>query len=259
MDGILVSEMSGMNRTVGGADPFSQYRNKPFQQKTKGRKLWSAWTWTRSLESTLHLDDVQDPSKSSMQFPEYTIPSQFNITYNVDDPWKCSGCRPVIGNRCNVQINDLKVQEHISRLQDYSDCCERATGRASSSADQPTDDWVHRFRSREARGLSGGSDRVESPSVGSFLLRSGGGGGGSTSRPALAASVSMLRRRRHSCSGPLTVHSALSRPADDSVSPGGACGSAAAGGGGGGGGRGESTVYRKQVASALAAGRTVWM
>jgi hypothetical protein len=31
------------------------------------------------------------------------------------------------------------------------------------------------------------------------------------------------------------------------------------GGGGGGEGGGESTVYRTQVASALAAGRSVWM
>eukprot|EP00291_Cryptomonas_curvata_P022068 CAMPEP_0172166108 /NCGR_PEP_ID=MMETSP1050-20130122/8794_1 /TAXON_ID=233186 /ORGANISM="Cryptomonas curvata, Strain CCAP979/52" /LENGTH=179 /DNA_ID=CAMNT_0012836673 /DNA_START=263 /DNA_END=799 /DNA_ORIENTATION=- len=179
-----------------------------------------------------------------MHFPDYTIPSMFNATYNVDHQLKCSDCRPVIGNRCNVQVNDPKVQEHISRLQDYSDCCERATGRATSSIEQPTDDWVRRFRSREARGLSGGSDRFESPYVGSFLHRSGSGVAGSTPRPALAASASMLRRRRHSCSGP-TVYSAPSRPADDSVSLGGGGGGSAAageGGSGSGGGGGESTV-----------------
>ena len=67
-----------MNRTVAGADPFSQYRTKAFQHKMKGLKLWSTWTWTRSLESTLHLDDVQDHSKSSMQFQDYAISSNFD-------------------------------------------------------------------------------------------------------------------------------------------------------------------------------------
>ena len=192
--------------------------------------------------TSLHLDDIQDASEGSSRRCCDSLARESFL-------WKASD------KGHHKTGTDLKIQEHVSRLQEYSELCERVQGHHLETDDDP-----RRFH-YQSRGLDNSSFLSASIDGGSFLSANKS----PLLRPAGSASGRDLARRSSS-SCPSHADALPKRPPPlGPAAVGGADGAAGHGrrpcasAGGSGDGGTESAVYRRQVVSALQAGRTVWL
>jgi hypothetical protein len=241
-------------------------------------KSWSSWSG-KSSESSLHLDDIQDAPKHSSLVHDNDGVYQGRALSRSEQRTSANSSK-LANAEMSVSVS-LKIQEHINRLQDYSELCERANRLAAAKEEPPSSPyaWIRRFKNRETReialhsrsdqsltGLTGSNPPTPH---GSFLVPRTGSGSSrhNLSNPSSPRSGTCSRegsfRRRQSCptseakAGLQTLQPCDGRDGRD----GGGSGSGANGSGSGSssGDPDHSDMYRRQVAVALKQGRTVWL
>jgi hypothetical protein len=223
----------------------------------KWTKSWSSWSGKTS-ESSLHLDDIQDSPKDTSDATDTDVVYQErHRPRNAVCLQQQAAVGPPKSSSNTTSTATSNIQEHINRLHDYSDLCERAHRLASPDPPSSPNGWVRRFKNRETPLLSGSerslSDSNPPTPHGSFLVPRT-----SAPRPHFSPPSSPLSAP---CS-PVSFGRRKSCPTSEALEAATAASSLQSGGGDGGGGGGDpadSAVYRRQVAAALQGGRTVWL
>uniref|UniRef100_A0A7S0MNU4 Uncharacterized protein n=1 Tax=Cryptomonas curvata TaxID=233186 RepID=A0A7S0MNU4_9CRYP len=228
----------------------------------KWTNAWSSWSGKAS-ESSLHLDDIHDERKEA----SHDIATNgFYQEASRSHSEQQSAESFVKLSSFDISIKNQKIQEHIARLHDFSDLCERANQPSSPADELPPGQhgWARRFKDSKTRLLSGSEPSLASRSPptphGSFLVPRAAFATrlhiSPPRRPQSSHTSSFCRPR--SCPTTEATVRPLSNSADgDSRKSGSKSGSKS--GGAGGGPADDSAVYRRQVAAALEVGRTVWL
>ena len=237
--------------------------NRERHDRKRWHKAWSSWSGMKTAASVLHLDDLNSQAPESSERDGSN--SKFDDYCEVGLNFSNSLQKVSSGDSDSLTMNHkFNIQEHIGRLQQYSDLCERASRHLESENPRSPLGWVHRFKNRE---LDVGSD----VSQGGSFLSSHSGCISPPLRPAISTSTCLSRDGSfYSGGGSPPLRPAVPtmggrskdgsfRRRNSSPSTTGRAVSASPRAGGDGVHDEESAVYRRQVASALKDGRTVWI
>lgn len=235
-------------------EPRKQHTmNRAKPDKKRWHKSWSSWSGMKSTTAaTLHLDDINS---------------------NIDDEVSASErggeavlrCANASQKRLSVDSEmketSLNLQEHMCRLHQYSDICERTNSGSETEVSKSPLSWIHRFKSREldlATDLAqGGSFLSTHSSCGSPPLRTAWSTSSPQSREGSFKHVSGSLPLRPAVPALSGLDGSFRRP--HSSPSDGRAGSASPRSGDAGVRKEECAVFRRHVASALKDGRTVWL